>query len=206
MSTAWIDDDGGGVSSIAFQASATSTGSTITCPTVQQGDVGVLFDYANDATVIPSQVVPSGFTSLASSGTVRFRGTASYKVFDGTESGSTLTGQNGSSANSKVLLVFRPDGAIDTLTASTWLTEHTISDPSSQVIAASGQLAPLIRLAVAARNTALPSFSSGTFDATVTAGDLRAGYAVQNTSPASDTVDIGDDGTNWLASGWLRFS
>ena len=209
MSFFFIDDTPT-VSAMAFQASATSTATTITCPTVQAGDVGVLIDWSgNSTTSAPAQVIPSGFTLLISEGlgSSGRRGTASYKIFDGTESGSSLTGQTGTLIDTKVLLVFRPDAPIITATPSTWLSEVTTGNPSAQSIAATGQPAPLIRIAGAASNTAIPTFSSGTFDATVAAATrLRAGYAVQNSSPATDSVDIPDDGTNWLVSGYLALS
>lgn len=210
MSFIWIDD-ASGVSSVAFQASATSTGATITCPTVQQGDIGVLIDYAsNNFTPAPTQVVPSGFTALVSNTVSAQRGTASYKVFDGTESGAALTGQDGGLFDSKVLLVFRPN-TIGAVTESTWLGEATTSNPTAQLIAASGQQVPLIRIAGASDNNSVtPSFSAGTFDGTVTqstgTGRTIAGYAVQNTSGSDDTVDMNDIASNWLVSGWLSIS
>jgi len=179
---------------------------------VQQYDVGVLIDYAsNSFSPEPTQAGPSGFTSLSTSINGARRGTASYKVFNGTESGSTLTGQAGDAFNSKVLLVFRPNSPIGTVTPSTWLEESTGGNPSPQIIAASGGQAPLIRIAAASdNNTTTPSFSAGTFDATVTqatgTGRTIAGYAIQNSAGSDDSVDMNDFGTNWLVSGWLRFS
>jgi hypothetical protein len=205
-------DDAPAVSSMAFQTSATSTGSTITCPTVQQYDVGVLIDYAsNNFSPEPTQAVPSGFTSLATSADGARRGTASYKVFDGTESGAALAGLAGGLFNSKVLLVFRPNTAIGSVTASTWLTEATTGNPTAQSIAASGGTAPLIRIAGASDNNSVtPSFSAGTFDGTATqstgAGRTIAGYAIQNSVGSDDSVDMNDLGANWLVSGWLSFT
>ncbi len=204
-------DDAGGVGSVAFQASATSTTATITCPTVQQGDVGVLFDFARDTgATIPSQVLPSGFTLiktdtyLTSSG---YRGTVSRKIFDGTESGASLTGQDGSSADKKVLLVFRPSSPAASVGSSTWLGELDTVNPTAQLIAASGQQVPLIRLAVAATPSDQIAFTAGTFDATIALSDeVLVGYAIQNASGSDDTVDMDDLSVNWLASGWLSVS
>ena len=204
-------DDAGGLGSIAFQTSATSsTSTTITCPTVQQYDVGVLVDFAANGGSTPTQVVPSGFTLLKTDTVSFFRGVASYKLFDGTESGSTLTGMSGDSRVTKTLLVFRPDAPITTVTASTWLGEATTGDPSSQSIAASGQPAPLVRIAGANGSGTTNPTLTGTFDATVTQGSGTGrqvvGYSVQNSSPADDSVDMNDVGTNWLVSGYLRFA
>jgi len=205
----------GGASSVtrmAFLTSTTSVLETITCPTILPFDVGVLIDFAGDFSAIPSQVVPSGFTSLKTDTVSFYRGTASYKVFNGTESGTSLTGQASDDALlSKILLVFRPNGVINTVTTSTWLGEATAGNPAAQAIAAAGQPAPLIRIAGGSVNVGTtPSFSAGTFDATVTQASGStlqiAGYTVQNSSPSDDSVDMADFGTNWLVSGCLRFS
>ena len=200
--------------SFAFQASADSSAQTITCPTVEPYDVGVLFDTATNSTAsIPSNVVPSGFAQLQTSSTTYYRTTLSYKVFDGTEDGASFTGMNGNHSNAKVLLVFRPTRAIATVGTSTFLQETSSGAPASQLIAASGQTAPLIRLAacVDGAGPSSANFTGGTFDATVvkTGSDssIRAGYAVQNTSPSNTTVSMADGGAgNCLISGWMNFT
>lgn len=203
---------------LAFQTSANSSAQTITCPTVALGDVGVLLDSATNATAtLPSNVVPSGFTQLQTSIDEAFnayyRTTLSYRVFDGTESGASITGMNGSRSNAKILLVFRPSRAIVGVGVSTFLEETTNDNPSPQLISASGQVAPLIRLAacVDGAGPSNPNFTSGTFDATVSkAGadnSIRAGYTIQNTVPSNDTVDMGDASAgNCLISGWMNFT
>lgn len=203
------------VTGMAFQASATSAAETITCPTVQRYDVGVLFDFASTTEATPpTEVVPAGFSKIRSDSSfslTSFRGTTSYKVFNGGESGSALTGQN-DHLNCKILLVFRPNGVIQTVTSSTWLGFLASSNPGAQLIAASGQPGPLIRFAGAGINdNPAPNFSAGTFDATVTNSlttsiSQRVGYAVQNSAPSDDSPDMVDYGINWLTSGWLRFS
>lgn len=204
---------GQSLTSIAFQSSTTATTSSITCPTVQPFDVAVLFDWAYSLSAV-SEVYPSDFGPLISQtdnfGGVFYRGCISYKLLNGGESGTSLAGMN-ESGMGKTLLVFRPNGVIGTVTASTWIGEITINNPSSQLIGASGQPAPLVRFAYGAVNvTTTPDFSVGTFDATVTVSTgsarSRAGYAVQNSSPSDDTVDMTDYGGNWLASGYLRFA
>jgi len=200
---------------LAFQTSANSSAQTITCPTVEPYDVGVLFDNATDATATtPANVIPSGFTQLQTSiFSAFYRTTLSYKVFDGTEDGATLTGMNGAHSNAKILLVFRPNRAIAGVGTSTFLEETATGAPASQLIAASGQSSPLIRLATCVNGggTSIPNFTGGTFDATVvkTGSDssMRAGYAVQNTSPSNTTVSMADGGAgNCLMSGWMNFT
>lgn len=201
------------VTSVTFETSADTDAQTITCPTVAPYDVGVLFDGAVNASGTPTNVIPTDFILLQTSNIDFARSTVSYKVFDGSEDGASLTGMNGGISNAKILLIFRPNGIITSVGKSTFLQETTNGNPASQAIAASGQAAPLIRLALAAigSNTTPPPFTSGTFDATVTKagsfGAIRAGYAVQNSSPSDDTVDLGDNGNgNCLISGWINFT
>lgn len=201
--------------SLAFQTSADSDLQTITCPTVLAGDVGVLFDQASNNSGIPTDTIPSGFTKLKTSNPASsfYRTTLSYKVFAGTEGGSSLTGLTGDLSIAKVLIVFRPTFVIAAVNMSTFLEETTNTNPASQLIAASGEAAPLIRLACASVGNlaTAPTFTSGTFDATVAnvgaVSGIRAGYAIQNTSPSNDTVDVGDTSSgNILISGWINFT
>jgi hypothetical protein len=203
------------VTSIAFRTSATGTGQTIACPTVQSNEVIVFCDLAINGAGAPSNAVPSGFTQLQTSNGTFTRNTMSYKLADGSESGATLTGMIGDATAAKIVLVFQPAGVIATVTTSTFLQQSTDGNPAAQTISASGQPAPLIRLAVASVGGfgTAPNFSAGTFDATVAQngvgdGGFRVGYAVQNSSPSDDAPDMADSGTsgNCLMSGWIRFS
>src|SRR5690349_13501469 len=173
--------------SLSFQTSADSDQSTITCPVVAPNDIGVLFDTAtNGTTPFPSNAIPSGFTQLQTSTLTSFvyRSTLSYKVFSGSEDGSILSGLTGTLSMAKILLVFRPTFAVANVGVSTFLQETTQNAPSSQLIAASGQAAPLVRLAVCINGSAasVPSFTSGTFDTTLTRtgsdSGMRVGYAI----------------------------
>lgn len=202
------------LTAVAFVTSATSDTQTITCPSVSQYDIGVLFDVASDATT-PANIIPSGFTQLQTSTINIARTTLSYKILAGTEGGASLTGMN-STDTAKVLLIFRPNSGILGVGVSAFLQETINGDPASQLIAASGQVAPLIRLASAAVANPTPSspptFTAGTFDGTVPRAGangvaIRAGYTVQNSSPSNDTVDVGDNGAaNCLISGWMNFT
>jgi hypothetical protein len=180
---------------------------------VQQYDVGVLIDFAaQNTTGVPPAVVPSGFTQIQTSTltTPNCRGIAAYKVFNGSESGSTLTGLTSDTRMTKTLLVFRPNGVITSVTASTWTGSIDVGDPSSQLISASGQAVPLIRIAGASSNVTTNPTLTGTFDGTVTqgtgSGRQVVGYKIQNSSPSNNTVDMNDVGTNYLVAGWLSFA
>jgi hypothetical protein len=92
---------------LSVAQSTTSSTTTITIPDVQLGDYLVLVDYANGAT-LPTQVVPSGWTLFKTNtgGTTRLT-VSTKKVLSYTETGTVITGQNGSSLMSKFLLVIR---------------------------------------------------------------------------------------------------
>jgi len=214
----FIDDDQSGPSSVSFVSSTTSTASTITCPTVSPYDVGILWDVAGNSGGIPSTVVPSGWTSIANAsvdaGSYEVRSILSYRIFDGSEDGSTITGMS-SAGHAKVLLLFRPAaGSVVSALAlqSPWGSQALDGDITPQTISASGQSAPLVRIGAASRVGSSTSLTlSGTFDAaviTVTGTNTRAniGYAVQNSAPSDDTIDdnlVG--GAHSVVSGWIRF-
>jgi hypothetical protein len=202
------------VSAMTFQTSSSGTSQTITCPTVGANDVIVLFDQGVNTSGAPSNAVPSGFTQLQTSAGSFTRVTLSYKLAVGNEAGSSLSGMTGDLSIAKVILVFRPTGVISSVVTSTFLEQTTDSNPGAQLIAASGQPAPLIRIGSAALGSTsfAPNFSVGTFDATVAQdgssfGGIRAGYAIQNSAPSDDSPDLADNGAgNCLITGYLRFS
>lgn len=219
MSFFFIDDDNSGPTSISFVSSTTSAASTITCPTVEPYDVGILWDVAGDSSP-PSTVVPSGWTSISNlnvdAGSFAIRSILSYRIFDGTEDGSTITGMAGNNSEPKVLLLFRPNSG-STVTSvqlqSPWNDFCADSNPSTQTISAGAQAAPLVRIAATGRVSTTPSVTlTGTFDAaTISQSDNNAraviGYAVQNSSPSDDTTIDNSltGGAHSLVSGWIRF-
>lgn len=218
MSFFFIDDDNSGPTSISFVSSTTSAASTITCPTVEPYDVGILWDVAGAGSV-PSSVVPSGWTSISNlnvdAGSFAIRSILSYRIFDGSEDGTTITGMAGSNSEPKVLLLFRPNtGAIVSALElqSPWNEFCADADPPTQSILASAQPAPLIRIAAAGRVSTTPSISlTGSFDDAPQQADNNAraviGYAVKNSSPTDDTtIDTNIiSGAQALVSGWIRF-
>ena len=220
MSVIWIDDEdaSNAPTSLSFISSTTSAASTITCPTVEAGDIGILWDVAGDSGP-PSAVVPSGWTAISNlnvdAGTYAIRAILSYKIFAGTEDGSTITGMTGVNSEPKVLLLFRPNAGsvVSALELqSPWNEFCADANPPTQTILASGQPAPLIRIAATGRVAGTPTVSlTGVFDAATigqTDNNARAviGYAVQNSSPSDDnTIDNNLSGGAYaLVSGWLR--
>lgn len=194
----------GGVSSLSFVDSATSTGPTLTIPALAAaGDLAYLFDYSQIGTGTPTTVVPTGFTSLANTTDVS-RAISSYKIIAAGEPGSSITGMDSDNDN-KVMFVFRGNVAISTVTPSTWNSQGGGS-PSTQTVTASGQTTPLVVIgAVGQATTAAFTTESPAFDATVTVNSrIEAGYKIYNSSPADHSIDAGDNGRDNLHSGYLR--
>lgn len=141
---------------IVQQDDSTSNVTTITAPAdIQVGDFLILADFAE----LGDGAIPAGFTSLKNnvSGT-GLRQILSGKIADGTEGGTSLSGQ-GSGNNGvrrKVMAVFRPDVPATTFTLGDPHGEVTVTDPADQIVAASAGAGPLIVLA-----------AYGTFDGTV---------------------------------------
>lgn len=161
--------------------SAISTNNTITWPaTLASGDLAVLFDAAvNSTTPTPSTVVPTGFSSIINSNDgSSARNICSYKILTGSESGS-LTGMNGGTNNRKVMLVFRGNIAITSVTIVSPSGQVTSANPTAQVVSSLGVLPPLI-----------------TFGAYST----QAGATVspRNFTPAKDS-ELGPNNACWLA-------
>jgi hypothetical protein len=219
VSIIWVDDEdaSNAPTSLSFVSSTTSQASTITCPTVEAGDIGVLWDVAGDNSP-PAAVVPSGWTAISNlnvdAGTYAIRAILSYKIFAGTEDGSSITGMAGNNSEPKVLLLFRPNAGsvVSALELqSPWNAFCADADPPTQTISASGQPAPLIRIAAVGRVAGTPIVTlNGTFDATVLQGDGNAyakiAYAIQNSSPSDDNaIDTNiASGAQALVSGWIR--
>jgi hypothetical protein len=193
---------------LSFVASAESAAATITIPSsAAVGDLAVLFDYAT-GNPTPTDVVPTNWTGVATANSTNLnRLRVSYKIIAGGEPGSSVTGMD-STAEDKVMLVFRGDVPINTVTASTWNAECTAGNPADQSVTALSQDTPLIVLGMAAINAGTAAFDVQTpaFTTTVanSEADILAGYRIYNASPVSHTIGKADQGAdNGLASGYL---
>lgn len=201
---------GGAVSPVKFVASATSIAGTITIPAgAQPGDVAILFDVALNASIVPTDVVPTNWTGIITdtdSGGNPRRVRISYKILAAGEPGASVTGMDDTN-DDKVMLVFRGNAPITTVSAEDWAAQATTADPSAQTVNASGQLTPLVVFGMSfTGTTAAFSTASPAFDATVAASgdDLLVGYKIYNTAPADHTIDMADLTNNILASGFLE--
>lgn len=199
--------------SFSLFASATSVSSTITWPaSVVAGDVAVLVDRAQSNTTAPTTVVPSGFSSVSdetlTAGGKGYRQIVSRKVLVGGESGS-ITGMNGGDSNDKVLLVFRGDTAVTTMTVNSLNAQMTDSNPSAQTCTASGGVAPLIVIGAygASGSIATRTMTPAKTGEVNSSNNLYLAYKLYNSSPANVSIDMGDDGNaNCLQSFYLTFT
>ena len=208
-----LDVEASAPTSLTFIASATSTGANITIPAgAAAGDLAILVDCGLQGNPGPSLVIPSGFTQVANTAPSNTRRmTTSRKVLVGGDPSSSITGMNGLGSNDKVLLVFRPDAAINSVTQSTWHTpSQTNANPPSQSVVASAGDPPLIVIGAASNSTSASAFSTASpaFDGTVTSSNrLIVGYKIYNSSPANHTIDMNDLGAaNVLQSGYIAVS
>lgn len=213
---------GGGVEllrSTSVVAQVVSSSATIVVPSSAiAGDLLILADGADFSANNPTIVVPTGFTLLASQGygaSLSHGAAVSVKIASTSDAGSTLTGMNGNQGNAKSLFVVRGDIDIKSFSAAI-NKDGTTSDaaPASQTAVGTGVVAPAIVIGVAggtnsggsvAFTTQSPTFT--TTSATTSGGnDLIQGFSsvAAGASAFSQTIDMGDNGSNTLLVFWFE--
>ena len=184
--------------------------SSLSAGAIQENDVALFIDHCG-ATDPPTAVTPSGFTNVINDSGEAEPGTramANWKKLAGSEG--SVTGMNASTGgvnpdNNKIGLVFRPSRDFTTLTVSTPQTSGiTDANPSSITVDPSADPLASVLIGVAGVYVGTATFSTASpaFDAeiNISDNDLRVGYKIYNTSPASHSIDINDLGScNWLA-------
>lgn len=195
-------------------ASATSSDATITAPAnINAGDIIVLEDRATNISTIPTSVVPTGFTSISNLGwtaaSVGIRSVLSYKVADGTEGGSTITGMSGNANTQKMLYVFRPNRAPSSVSVGSMHEEYTESAPADQVVTTGSSDVPAIVLAAyGSSGTISPRGFTPAKDGEINSGtSAYLAYKIYNGSPADVTISMEDEGSrNSVQSCYLLVS
>ena len=196
------------LSSVSLFASAVSSSSSITWPGgLQAGDAAFLVDYVRGSSPTIIDHTASGFTAIASA--TAGDGRAWRKILTGSESGSFTVAS--SITEGAILLIFRGNMPIASITESTFNSQYTSGDPSPQTVTAVGGAVPLVVIACTAGSSGGPAFTTASpaFDATVSNSGptVVAGYKIYNSSPANHTVDAADVGLgNYLISGYLAFA
>ncbi len=196
------------LTTVAQQASAISTSVNVTCPTVIAGDVILLLDFAVSFSSV-TKIVPSGFTEIRDNSTSTTRQVCSYKIANGTESGSSLSGMAGSLATRKVVVTFRGDIPISVVTPLDVEGQATTGNPTAQTVNASGQPVPLIVIGgySAGSGTVDPRTFSPAKDGEVNqSGESYIAWKIYNSSPANVSIDMDDEGTNLLTSFYMTLA
>jgi hypothetical protein len=192
------------ITSLAYVTHATSTNQNISVPAsgVELGDLLVFLGWGENTSggSGPADVTPSEFNAIGTlvNGGGRTRTTAAYKIAEGDEDGSTLTGLNGN-IESHVLIQYRADLPIASLSVSTPVTQGVVGNPAQQTIAASAGVAPVLGIAMfcnmAASSSISPRTTSITPDHEInpSAHHYVHDY-IQNSAPADYTFDMDDEG------------
>jgi hypothetical protein len=197
------------ITDVYFNSNTNSTGSTITIPNnVQVDDYAILFDFSTTTT----DTTPTNWTSISKATTTGIRTNISYKKMVSGDLGATITGMGGTTR--KILLTFRPNAAVSSVTLSTPGSQATTAAPSNQTISMSGQNRPIIGFACYASTGSVGTrgWSGGTpvEFSNVSTSSIFVKALVYNqeftTTPSNATISMSDNGTNTLQTFYMGFS
>jgi hypothetical protein len=201
------------VNSLSYLTSAQSALTTITIPaTAQIGDLAVFIDAANTGFIgAPSLVTPSGWNLLFNLTLSTWRFAGHWKILTAGEPGANITGMAGGiTAEEKIMHVFRPVTPLTLVTPSTWNSEATTGDPAAQNVVASAGTPALVVIGAWFAQTAnvdprssTPALDQETSQTGAVNDNIWLGSKVYNSSPVDHSIDMDDEGTNALASGYL---
>lgn len=200
----------------------TSAAGTITPhASAQVGDFAVMTDSAWHATVIPTDVLPTGWTRARPSSTIGassnfMRSNVQFKILEAGDL-TAITGMD-STRDSKTMHVFRPNGTISKVHLVSWTVETTAGNPAAQANQAGPLqgLGPAISFAVCNDEgngnpviQQTPAASMAVINGGGTSGTAtQAGYTIYNDGDTYGliTVDQSDLGNaTWLCSGVFFF-
>lgn len=204
------------LNSIWLHGSNANFGSTtITIPTdIKKGDLIVFYQYAGGTFGTPSYVDPGdNFVTVGGAvGPTWSAASLHVKIADGTESGATITGMNGSWNDDKIVAVFRgnrPFVKVRWATGS-FIPEMTDGNPAAQVISSAAALGPIIALALmSSRSSISPRTATPAMQGEIDTGSNNANllYHCMVGDYHDITVDMDDEGSNQsLMSGFLELS
>jgi hypothetical protein len=191
---------------VFIAAQVTGTTSTITIPsTAKVGDLALLFDTSATTT----NTIPSGWTSVSGVTTTGIRQNISRKTLVSGDIGATITGMGGTTR--KILLLFRPNGPVTTLTVSTPTSQATTATPNNQTVTAgaSPSTTPVISFWCGSSTGSPVVTLAGTTQVTsISTSGIRVAYRQWNSgqTPANQTASMDDSGTNAFQSFFVRFA
>lgn len=189
---------------------------------LQPGDVGVCFNYCTSENngANPTTVIPAGYTSLfnqtGSTSEIdppdsgKARAIVSYKILDGSESG-TLLGMIENRREGMAILIVRGNIPATTVELAGENFQGFSNNPSEQDILSNLGVVPLLVFGWATREAAPAVFTKNTpaFGTLLDAPNrFIIGYTVYNVNPLMHEIDS-DQGSGLYASlmgGYLQFS
>lgn len=187
----------------------------ITLPTgiIADTDVIVLWTRSLNASGIPAEVTPAGFTRFVS-GTQNSsndtRANGWFKIADADDSGDSLTAVTLSSNMEIIVHVYRASIPITTVTPQQAVSELTNGDPATQVKTTPTLIAPLLVFGAyhgANIGSAGSIFSGDTPDAVTTVGadddEFLKSVAQNPGDEVNVIINMGDEGSFNVLQGWV---
>ena len=208
----WIRYPAEPVATLTNISVTTSTTTSITVPaTVQAGDLLIYSSTArNTTTAIPTTPTMTGWSNtvnVALGTTLGIRQVVYYKVAVAGDASSTITNMSGTGATGTVLMVYRPDKAI-TSVSTNWGTggQATDSAVTNQTLTMSGTYTgPFISIANYA-STAAVLVRGSTTTATAESNPNTSFYVKRfealnsSTTFSNSTISMADYGTNAMSA------
>lgn len=197
-----------GVTSMTFVANRSFTASLITLPPgTQAGDIAILFDHSSSTT----NTVPSGWVSITGISTTGIRQNISRRIVQSGDQPdvTTWTGMGGTTR--KVLLVYRPNVAITTVTATVTGSAATTNSQNPGLFTLAGEPGPMIAFACysSSSNVATRGWTVGTPSeySTVSTSSCYVKALITNSgTPATTQVSMTSGFNNALQAFRLKFA
>lgn len=195
------------VSSLTYVTNVTiSNNPNITIPgTILDGDLCFYYDFAYTAvgvTTVPTAVTPTGFTNvlnISSAPNQACRAMLSYKILTTSDQLTSPVGMN-STSERKILLIFRPNKTITTVTPVISASQATSATPASQTLSIDTTTEALVTLATYSTTTGPFSRQGDGTEVGLTYSYLRYQLFNQNQSRSNSVVSQTDGGSNALSS------
>ena len=170
---------------------------------VLAGDIAILFDSSTSIT----DTIPSGWTSITGVSTSGIRQNISYKILTEGDLGTTISAMAGTSR--KIMLVYRGNQSIASVTATVTGSQATTALPSNQTL--TGEAGPMIAFAAYSSTGAIGSrgWSQGTptdYSVVSTSGIYVKALITNSGTPTTTSISMSDGGSNALQSFRLKFA
>lgn len=175
---------------------------------IASGDLGLIFDQTTeDSDTIPTMTGWTKHVTTAAGG-VPMTCLIASRILVGTET--TVTGFGGPGNERWIVMVFRPYSTMSTRTWTLGGAEVTSGNPALQTITASGVNPPVLLVGHMAAGLAISPRTTSPAMTEVAGTDTAhyAHYTIYNagSTPANNSYDMDDEGSNGLQSGYFTFT